>query len=50
MGWESSGDHPRGHPESIIEGVARILAPLDSTPAHLSYPGSKFDNVRAGMP
>ena len=49
MWWDSSGDHPPGHPQSIIEGVARVLKPLDATSAHLSYPGSKFDNVRAGM-
>lgn len=49
MYWESSGDKAVTDPEAIIPAVARKLGILDRRENHLSYPGSKFDNLRNGM-
>ncbi|KAF8936155.1 hypothetical protein BGZ58_004545 [Dissophora ornata] len=52
MFWESSSDHNTDHDRSLIGNVNRALkrhGPLDSTPNHLNYPTSVYDNVRAGF-
>ncbi|KAK5114322.1 Endochitinase B1 [Meristemomyces frigidus] len=55
MWWESSGDHPADHNDSLIRVVVdglggyegRHMAHVDNV---LHYPESKFDNIRSGMP
>ncbi|KAK1768367.1 glycoside hydrolase family 18 protein [Phialemonium atrogriseum] len=46
--WEASGD--RTGSESLVGTVAKRMGDLDMTPNLLSYPVSKYDNIRAGMP
>lgn len=51
MVWELSGDHTVASGKAIVPTVAsRFGAVLDRRPNHLSYPKSKFDNLRSGMP
>ncbi|KAG9123409.1 hypothetical protein FRC07_014982 [Ceratobasidium sp. 392] len=47
MFWELSGD--KNGTESLVWITSKIMQKLDNTPNHLNYPGSQFDNVRAGM-
>ncbi|KAG9073737.1 hypothetical protein FRC06_011181, partial [Ceratobasidium sp. 370] len=47
MFWDLSGD--KNGTESLAWTTAKVMQKLDNTPNHLSYPGSQFDNVRAGM-
>ena len=47
--WLSCSDHPVGHNQAIVPCVANRFGRLDQTPNHLSYPHSKFDNLRDGM-
>jgi chitinase len=51
MYWETSGDFPSDDPNSIIHAVSSVFAQdgLDSKPNHLSFPNSKYDNLRNGM-
>ncbi|KAG0353061.1 hypothetical protein BG005_007590 [Podila minutissima] len=52
MFWESSSDHASSHDRSLVGAVTNSLrrhAPLDSSPNHLFYPTSCYDNVRAGF-
>ncbi|KAI8360321.1 glycoside hydrolase superfamily [Mortierella sp. GBAus27b] len=52
MFWESSSDHKGDHSRSLTAAVSNSLrthAPLDTTPNHLNYPTSVYDNVRAGF-
>ncbi|KAN0063896.1 Chitinase 4 [Thecaphora frezii] len=48
MFWELSGDNDAAD-RSLILAAANRLGSLDQTLNHLSYPESKFDNVRAGI-
>jgi chitinase len=48
MWWETSGDRKGGG--SLIATVAGELGNLDKKPNCLSYPQSKFDNIRKGCP
>lgn len=55
MWWESSGDHPQDHAESLINIVVQGLGGfegkhMEHSPNELSYPESKYDNLRDGMP
>ncbi|KAH9462456.1 hypothetical protein MJO28_002772 [Puccinia striiformis f. sp. tritici] len=45
MWWESSGDKQNSD-GALIPLAAKLLGKLDSTPNHLSYPGSKWDNLK----
>ncbi|KAK0554152.1 Chitinase 4 [Tilletia horrida] len=47
MWWELSADRPGE--QSAIRAVARKLGPLDQTPNCISYPDSKFSNMRNGF-
>lgn len=46
--WEASGDK-RGE-DSIVGIVARSMGELESTENMLSYPGSRYDNIKNSMP
>lgn len=46
--WESSGD--RKGDASLVGTVARGVGQLDRSQNLLSYPGSRYDNIRKGMP
>ncbi|KAK3117619.1 Chitinase 4 [Teratosphaeriaceae sp. CCFEE 6253] len=55
MWWESSGDHPLEHDESLIRVVVEGLGGfngrhMDHGENVLQYPESRYDNLRAGMP
>ncbi|PWZ02488.1 chitinase [Testicularia cyperi] len=53
MFWELSGDATKtqgGAERSLIALTSKNMGTLDSTLNHISYPYSKFDNVKAGMP
>ncbi|KAG9083488.1 hypothetical protein FRC06_004510 [Ceratobasidium sp. 370] len=47
MFWELSAD--KNGTESLVWNSAKTMRRLDDTPNHLHYPGSQFDNVKAGM-
>ncbi|KAG8769816.1 hypothetical protein FRC12_004718, partial [Ceratobasidium sp. 428] len=47
MFWDLSGD--KNGTESLVWTTAKVMQKLDDTPNHLNYPGSQFDNMRAGM-
>ncbi|CAE6466923.1 unnamed protein product [Rhizoctonia solani] len=47
MFWELSAD--KNGTDSLVWTAAKTMAKLDNTENHLSYPGSQFDNIRAGM-
>ena len=47
MFWELSGD--KNGTDSLVWTAAKAMGKLDNTENHLSYPGSQFDNVKAGM-
>ncbi|GAB1523456.1 Chitinase 4 [Rhizoctonia solani] len=47
MFWELSAD--KNGTDSLVWTVAKTMARLDNTQNHLNYPGSQFDNVKAGM-
>ncbi|EST08952.1 Glycoside hydrolase, family 18, catalytic domain protein [Kalmanozyma brasiliensis GHG001] len=52
MFWELSGDATKaqgGADRSIVTICAKNMGVLDSTLNHISYPYSKWDNVRNGM-
>lgn len=49
MWWESSGDKQNSE-GALIPLAAKLLGKLDSTPNHLSYPGSKWDNLKSNHP
>ena len=51
MWWEASGD--RNNSQSLmgsVYGGLKAAGALDSTQNTISYPGSQYDNLRAGMP
>ncbi|CAK4034589.1 glycoside hydrolase family 18 [Lecanosticta acicola] len=55
MWWESSGDHPSGHAESLINITVQGLGGFDGKHMEqhencLEYPESRYDNLRGGMP
>lgn len=55
MWWESSGDHPANHGESLINIVVQGLGGyegkhMEKKNNQLEYPESKYDNLKAGMP
>lgn len=55
MWWESSGDHPADHDESLINIVVQGLGGFEGRHTEhqaneLEYPESKYDNLKAGMP
>jgi len=45
--WELSGDKTDGN--SLVSKAQSTLGGLDTTQNHLSYPYSKFDNIKNGM-
>lgn len=47
MFWELSGDGKGAN--SLIAASAGVLGGLDQTQNHLSFPNSKWDNIRNGM-
>ncbi|CAE6524937.1 Endochitinase 1 [Rhizoctonia solani] len=47
MFWELSAD--KNGTDSLVRTAAKTMAKLDNTENHLNYPGSQFDNVKAGM-
>ncbi|CEL52591.1 Endochitinase 1 OS=Coccidioides immitis (strain RS) GN=CTS1 PE=3 SV=1 [Rhizoctonia solani AG-1 IB] len=47
MFWELSAD--KNGTDSLVWTAAKTMAKLDNTPNHLNYPGSQFENVKAGM-
>ncbi|KAM0756225.1 hypothetical protein T439DRAFT_320922 [Meredithblackwellia eburnea MCA 4105] len=49
MYWELSGDKPAGDQAAIVPLVAGIMGQRDNRENHLSYPNSKWDNMRSGM-
>ena len=50
MYWELSGDHPTGNPQSIVSSVNKSFGKdADRSPNHLTYPSSKWDNLKKGM-
>lgn len=53
MYWELSGDYrsddPSGQKPPMVPGVASILGPLDQSPNCISYPFSKWGNLRQGL-
>jgi len=55
MWWETSGDHPLDHDESLIRVVVEGLGGFNGRHMEhaenvLQYPESKYDNLRSGMP
>ncbi|KAK4612325.1 Endochitinase 1 [Fulvia fulva] len=55
MWWETSGDQPRDHPESLIKITVEGLGGyggkhMEQAPNVLEYPESKYDNLKGGMP
>ncbi|KAK5699846.1 Chitinase 4 [Elasticomyces elasticus] len=55
MWWESSGDHPLDHAESLIRVTVEGLGGFNGRHMEhvenvLQYPESKYDNLRSGMP
>ncbi|KAJ1024838.1 hypothetical protein NDA16_002878 [Ustilago loliicola] len=53
MFWELSGDATKaqgGADRSLVALTAKNMGTLDATLNHISYPFSKWDNVKAGMP
>lgn len=50
MYWELSGDYRNGSSGSpMVPGVASILGQLDQSSNCISYPFSKWENLRAGL-
>ena len=49
MYWDLSADRKSGTGKAIVPNVASRLGALDKRLNHLSYPTSKFDNLRNGM-
>lgn len=53
MYWELSGDYrsqdPSGQHAPMVPGVASILGPLDQRPNCITYPFSKWENLRQGF-
>ncbi|CAE6459038.1 unnamed protein product [Rhizoctonia solani] len=47
MFWELSAD--KNGTDSLVWTAAKTMVKLDDTENHLNYPGSQFDNVKAGM-
>ncbi|CAE7219908.1 unnamed protein product [Rhizoctonia solani] len=47
MFWELSAD--KNGTDSLLWTAANTMRKLDNTENHLSYPGSQFENVKAGM-
>ncbi|KAJ1681848.1 hypothetical protein LUZ63_022926 [Rhynchospora breviuscula] len=53
MFWELSGDATKtqgGADRSLVALTAKNMGTLDATLNHISYPFSKWDNVKKGMP
>lgn len=55
MWWESSGDRPSNHSDSLINIVTQGLGGFEGKHMEhrenvLEYPESKYDNIRNGMP
>lgn len=55
MFWETSGDRPCTDEESLINVAATQLrrgenCRLESSDNCLDYPGSKYENLKRGMP
>ena len=55
MWWETSGDQPSNHSESLISIVVHGLGGYEGKHMEhaanvLDYPESKYDNLRNGMP
>ncbi|KAI9822110.1 MAG: Endochitinase B1 [Thelocarpon impressellum] len=54
MWWESSGDKPAGDPRSLISTVVKgfggAQTGLEQSPNVLSYPQSRYENLRKGFP
>ncbi|KAA8894481.1 glycoside hydrolase superfamily [Sphaerosporella brunnea] len=53
MWWELSGDQPITSPRSLVNGTVAYLGGvkyLDQDLNTISYPQSKYDNMRAGFP
>lgn len=48
MFWEASADKKGGN--SLIKTALNSMGGLDTSPNHLNYPNSIYDNMRAGMP
>lgn len=51
MWWELSGDHPVSHERSLVRTTVHAFggpAYLDRSPNGLSYPTSKYENIRNG--
>lgn len=48
MFWEASADRPDG-PESLISASFAALGGIETSPNQLSYPDSRYDNMRAGF-
>ncbi|PHH92266.1 hypothetical protein CDD83_8191 [Cordyceps sp. RAO-2017] len=46
--WEAAGDK-KGE-DSLVSAMARALTPLDDSPNMLSYPDSRYLNIRNNMP
>ncbi|RCI15665.1 putative chitinase [Ophiocordyceps polyrhachis-furcata BCC 54312] len=46
--WEASGD--KTGPDSLVNTMAGELSALEKTKNQLSYPNSRYDNIRNGMP
>lgn len=49
MYWELSGDHKLKTGQAIVPTVASKMGVLDRRSNHLSFPRSKFENLRNGM-
>jgi chitinase len=53
MWWELSGDHPVTNPRSLVATTVQALggvAALEQTENTVSYPQSKYDNMKTGFP
>jgi len=55
MWWESSGDHPANHSESLINLVVQGLGGfegkhMEQSENVINYPESRYDDLRNGMP
>ena len=55
MWWESSGDLPSSHHDSLINVVVQGLGGfggrhMEAKQNCLEYPETQYDNLRAGMP